>query len=394
MSDFLSKLFIKNYKETNNTDVRESYGKLSSIIGIILNIFLCTSKIFIGTLFHNISITADGINNLSDASTSIITLICFKLSNKPADEKHPFGHARIEYIAGLAVSFAILMIGVEIIQSSVNKILHPTENYYDIIMIIILVASIIVKLILAKVNYSFSKKIKSTTLKATAKDSLNDVIATTAILISIFIGKLTNLKVDGYMGIVVSIIIIYSGIDILKDILNPLIGEPPTKEFINIVAKKILSYDGVINIHDLVVHTYGISKIYATVHVEVSANENILISHELIDKIERDFSNDLNINLVIHLDPIIINDKETNILKEKIKSIIYNINPNFSIHDFRLKKSKTHKNVLFDIVITNDCKLSSQTLLQIVNEEIKKIDQNLYPIIVIDKHYNNYPFTK
>lgn len=394
MSNFLSKIFIKNYKETNNPNVRESYGKLSSILGIIFNIFLCTSKIFIGTLFHNISITADGVNNLSDASTSIITLICFKLSNKPADEEHPFGHARIEYIAGLAVSFAILMIGVELIQSSINKILHPTESHFDIIMVIILIASIIIKLLLSKINYTFSKRIKSTTLKATAKDSLNDVISTTAVLISVFIGKLTNLQIDGYMGIVVSIIIIYSGIDILKDILNPLIGEPPTKEFISVVAKKILSYKGVINIHDLVVHTYGVNKIYATVHVEVSANENILVSHDLIDKIERDFLNHLDINLVIHLDPIVTDDEETNILKEKVEYIIYNINSNFSIHDFRLKKSKTHKNVLFDIVITNDCKLSSKKLLQTVIDEIKKIDQNLYPIIVIDKHYNNYPFTK
>ncbi|QSX05948.1 cation transporter [Sedimentibacter sp. zth1] len=388
MINTLLKLFVKNYNDVKNANVRERYGRFSSILGIICNVLLCTSKIIVGFLFNNISITADGINNLSDASSSVITLVGFKLSNKPADKDHPFGHARIEYISGLIVTFIILFLGIELIKTSFDKILHPEESSFSVILLIILVLSIIIKLFLCYVNNNLGNKINSTTIKATAKDSLNDVLSTSAVLISVIITKLTGLKIDGYVGMLVAVIIIFSGIDILRDILNPLLGEPPDRELIDNIVDKILCYEGVLNLHDLVVHSYGPNKYFATVHVEVSASEDILISHDMIDNIERDIHKDLDINLVIHLDPIVTNDKETNKLKEIVNNIVSNLGCNYSMHDFRLVKGHTHTNVLFDIVIPNECDKTPDELTCSISQEIKKININYYPVITIDKNYN------
>jgi len=293
--NLLIKKFVRNYEDIKNPIVRESYGKFSSILGIICNVLLCTSKILVGLIFNSVSITADGINNLSDAGSSVITLIGFKLASKPADKDHPFGHARIEYIAGLIVSFIILLLGVELIKTSFAKIISPEPLDFSIIMVIVLILSILVKLFMYFANINLSKRITSATIKATAKDSLNDVIATSAVLASVIISKLTNLQLDGYIGMLVAVFIIFSGIEILKEILNPLLGEPPSKDLVNTVVKKIMSYDGVINIHDLVIHNYGANKYFATVHVEVSYKEDILESHDMIDNIERDFLSDMGI---------------------------------------------------------------------------------------------------
>ncbi len=389
MINLLIKKFIQNYEDIKNPIVRESYGKLSSILGIVCNAFLCTSKILVGLVFNSISITADGINNLSDAGSSVVTLIGFKLASKPADKGHPFGHARIEYIAGLIVSFIILLLGVELIKTSFAKIVSPEPLEFSIIMVIVLILSILVKLFMYLTNINISKKITSATIKATAKDSLNDVIATSAVLASVIISKLTNLQLDGYIGMLVAIFIIFSGIEILKEILNPLLGEPPSKDLVNTVVKKIMSYDGVINIHDLVIHNYGANKYFATVHVEVSYKEDILESHDMIDNIERDFLSDMGINLVVHLDPVVTDDEETNNIKKEVLAIIKNLGDDYSMHDFRIVKGSTHTNIIFDVVAPTECKIQSKELIYIISKEIKKLNETYYPIIVIDYNYNS-----
>ncbi len=389
MINLLIKKFVRNYEDIKNPIVRESYGKFSSILGIICNVLLCTSKILVGLIFNSVSITADGINNLSDAGSSVITLIGFKLASKPADKDHPFGHARIEYIAGLIVSFIILLLGVELIKTSFAKIISPEPLDFSIIMVVVLILSILVKLFMYFANINLSKRITSATIKATAKDSLNDVIATSAVLASVIISKLTNLQLDGYIGMLVAVFIIFSGIEILKEILNPLLGEPPSKDLVNTVVKKIMSYDGVINIHDLVIHNYGANKYFATVHVEVSYKEDILESHDMIDNIERDFLSDMGINLVVHLDPVVTDDEETNNIKKEVLAIIKNLGDDYSMHDFRIVKGSTHTNIIFDVVAPTECKIQSKELIYNISKEIKKLNETYYPIIVIDYNYNS-----
>lgn len=389
MINLLVKKFIRNYEDLKNPTVRESYGKFSSILGIIFNFLLCTSKILVGLIFNSVSITADGINNLSDAGSSVITLIGFKLASKPADKDHPFGHARIEYIAGLIVSFIILLLGVELIKTSFAKIISPEPLEFSIIMVVVLTLSILVKLFMYFANNNLSKRISSATIKATAKDSLNDVIATSAVLVSVIISKLTNLQLDGYIGMLVAIFIIISGIEILKEILNPLLGEPPSKDLLNTVVKKLMSYDGVINIHDLVIHNYGANKYFATVHVEVSYKEDILESHDMIDNIERDFLNDMGINLVIHLDPVVTDDEETNTIKREVMDIIKKLGEDFSMHDFRIVNGSTHTNIIFDVVAPTECKIQAKELIYQISKEIKNLDETYYPVIVVDYNYNS-----
>ena len=387
--NILIKKLIRNHEDIKNPTVRESYGKLSSILGIICNVLLCSSKILVGVIFNSVAITADGINNLSDAGSSIITLIGFKLASKPADREHPFGHARIEYLAGLIVSFIILLLGVELIKTSFAKIISPVPSEYSIIMVLVLVFSILVKLFLCYANTVLSEKISSTTIKATAKDSLNDVISSTAVLASIIVTRLSGLELDGYIGMLVAVFIIFSGWGILKEILNPLLGEPPSKDLLDSIVNKLMSYDGVLNIHDLVIHNYGADKYFATVHVEVSYKEDILESHDMIDNIERDFLSDMGINLVIHLDPVVTDDEETNAIKEKVILILKKLGDGFSIHDFRLIKGSTHTNIIFDVAAPLECKTAAKELIYQISKEIKKLDSTYYPIIVIDYNYNS-----
>ncbi len=389
MINFLIKLFIPNFEDIKSSKVRENYGRFSSILGIICNALLSSSKILVGLIFSSVSIVADGINNLSDAASSIVTLIGFKLASKPADKDHPFGHARIEYIAGLIVSFIILMLGIELIKSSFAKIISPEQLEFSILMIIVLIFSILVKLFMYLVNMKLAKKISSATIMATAKDSLNDVIATSAVLASLIISKLFSIQLDGYIGILVAGFVLYSGWDILKDILNPLLGEPPSKELIDEIVKRIMSYEGVLNIHDLVVHNYGANKYFATVHVEVSYKDDILESHDMIDNIERDIFREMGINLVVHLDPVITDDEETNTIKKEVIDIVERLGEDFSIHDFRLVKGSTHTNIIFDVVAPTECKIQAKELISTISDEIKKLNETYYPIVVIDYNYNN-----
>ena len=387
MTNFLIKKFIKNYDNVKNASVREAYGKLGSVVGIIANIILSVSKISIGYIFNSISITADGVNNLSDASSSIITFIGFKLSGKPADKDHPFGHARFEYISGLIVSFVIILLGIELIKSSFDRIINPKEIEYSVLMIIVLIFSIIFKIWLSLFNKTLGERICSSTMLATSMDSRNDVIATSVVLISVLIAKFTGAQIDGYMGILVALFIIYSGIDILKDILNPILGELPDEELIESIENKILGYDGILNIHDLVVHNYGPSKYFATVHAEVDAKQSILISHDLIDNIEREFLKELDINLVIHLDPIITDDKEINDLRSMTNKKILFIDERLSMHDFRVVKGNTHTNLIFDVTVPFDYEIKSKDLIDKIEKLIKEENETYFSVVTIDRNY-------
>lgn len=389
MINFIIEKFVPNSDNPQDPYVRESYGKLGSIVGIILNILLSISKILVGIIFSSVSITADGVNNLSDAGSSVVTFIGFKMSGKPADEDHPFGHARIEYLTGLALGIVIIYLGIELIKSSYSKIFEADNFIFSQSMIIVLLISIIVKIWLSYFNFKIGTIISSTTMKATAVDSRNDVIATSTVLISVIISKFTGYQIDGYMGVLVALFIIYSGVMILKDVINPLLGELPEKDFIKQIQTKILSYEGVLNIHDLVVHNYGPNKYFATVHVEVDAKEDILKSHDLIDKIERDFQNDLDINMVIHLDPIVSDDEHVNDLKIKTSNIVKMIDKNLSIHDFRIVKGETNTNLIFDIVVPQNFSMSNREILKFINKEIKKENENYFAVVTIDKNYTS-----
>jgi cation diffusion facilitator family transporter len=390
MTNFIIEKFIKDYENTNDMSVREAYGKLGSVIGIISNVVLCVSKMSIGFLFSSISITADGVNNLSDAGSSVITLIGFKMAGKPADEDHPFGHARIEYISGIVVAFTILLLGLELVKSSFNKIINPEPTKFSYIMIFVLILSIGVKLWLSYINGEIANKISSVTMKATSMDSRNDVIATSVVLVSIIITKITGYQIDGYMGMIVALFIIYSGINILMDIMNPLLGELPDPEFIKSIENKIMGYEGILNIHDLVVHNYGPNKYFATVHVEVDAKQDILICHDMIDNVERDFSEDLGINLVIHLDPVVTDDKEINRLRDQVGNSINLIDKRLSMHDFRIVKGKTHTNLIFDIVVPVDFEIQAKDLINRIEkyvDEENEEDEIYYLVVTIDKNY-------
>lgn len=387
MTQFLIKTFIKDYDNVKDFKVRESYGLLGGLVGIIANLLLCTTKIAIGLLGGSIAILADGLNNLSDAGSSIVSLIGFKLSSKPADEDHPYGHARIEYLSGLIVSFIILLLGIELIRSSFDKILHPESLKFSWLMVAALVLSILIKVWLYFFNRNLGKRIDSTTMIATATDSLNDVIATTAVLIALFIAKFTGFNLDGYMGVIVGLFIFYSGFNLIKETTNPLLGEAPSTELVEMIQVKLLSYPNICGYHDLVLHSYGPNRYFASVHAEVPSDAHLLECHDIIDMIEKDFSRELGINLVIHLDPIITDDALSNNLKQQVEKIVHDIDLNLSIHDFRIVSGQTHTNLIFDVLVPTSFKIKPTLLAQMISEEVKKMNESYYAIITIDTNY-------
>lgn len=388
MRKLLLKLFVKNYQDTNNTAVRAKYGILSGIVGIIVNLILCSIKIVAGILSGSVSILADGINNLSDAGTSIVTMVGFKLSSAPADEKHPFGHERIEYISAMIISILIIVIGFSLFRTSVEKIINPTPIEIDYYLFIILGIGILFKLWQGLFNRGLGKMINSPALLATSQDSINDVISTSAVIIGIVISLVFNINVDGYVGLLVSLFIFKSGYDLVKDAASPLIGVNPTDEEIQEVTNKILSYDGVLGIHDLVFHSYGPSKKFITAHAEVDANSDFLACHDVMDNIEKDFKNELNIDLVIHMDPIDISNPETIIIKTMVLDIIKNYDDKFTMHDFRVVHGNTHTNVLFDLVIPYNYPITIHQLKQEITELIKIQNNKLEVIITVDQMYD------
>lgn len=387
MSTFLARIFVKDYKNTDDPQVRERYGKFAGIVGIISNAVLCTMKILIGIITSSIAIVADGINNLADASSSIIMLVGFKLAAAPEDEHHPYGHARIEYLTGLFISMLIIVLGVQLFRSSFTKVLHPDPLSFSYTTIAVLLIAIAIKVWQAMFNISIGKKINSVALMATGTDSRNDVIATSAVLISVLIGKLFHIQLDGWMGCLVALFIIWSGIQLIRETSSPLLGESPDESLVKDIQREVLSQEGVIGIHDLVVHNYGPGKIFASIHIEVDAKGDLLESHDMIDNIERKVKKDLRIEFTAHMDPVEIDNPLINRLYREIIRTIRPLDGVQSIHDLRIVPGKTHTNIIFDAVLTPACTMSEKEICDCIEEKIKMIDPNYYVVITFDKAY-------
>lgn len=389
MTDFLCKRFVKNHENTKEPQVREGYGKLASVVGIISNAILCIAKILVGLISGSIAIIADGINNLADASSSVITLAGFKLSAMPEDEEHPYGHARIEYITGMIVSVLIVVVGVELIKSSIDKILHPEPLEFSWSIVIVLILAILLKIWQAMFNIKVGKKINSVALTATGADSRNDVISTAAVLFSIIIGKMANIQIDGYMGVLVALFIIWSGIGLIKETSSPLLGEAPDPDLVAAISEMASDFDGVLGIHDLVVHNYGPGKIFASIHIEVDANGDLMESHDMVDNIERQLSKKLHIVLTAHMDPIKIDDPIVSLMNEVTTKVTDSLDGISNVHDLRVVPGPTHTNIIFDVVVNPSCKLSNKEIHQTFTDTIKAIDENYFVVINFDKNYVN-----
>lgn len=391
MTDWLVKLFIKDYENIGSTQVRAEYGKLAGIVGIISNVFLFAVKLVAGIVYNSIAITADAINNILDAASSVVTMIGFKISGKPADKEHPYGHARAEYITGFIVSVIIILLGLELIKNSLKKIFKPDPINFSYLTVIILVIAIAIKFWQSRFNKKLGRRIDSTALMATGQDSMNDVISTSAVLAGTLLAHFTGIQVDGYMGVGVAVFIIYSGYRLVTETLNLLLGLAPDPDLVKSLEKKILSYPQILGLHDLEVHCYGPNKKYASVHVEVSAKEDFMESHDIIDKIERDVKKELNINLVIHMDPVVTDDELTNDLKQKVNDILKNIDETLSMHDFRVMAGKTHCKLIFDVVLPSRYSDKGDEIRDRIQKEIYKIDPSYHAVITLDRNYiSNY----
>lgn len=394
MKKLLINLFIKNKDDLSNPIVRKKYGILASIFGIVSNIIVCLLKISAGIIFGLISLVADGLNNLTDASSSIISFIGFKLSSKPADKEHPFGHARIEYIAGFIISLLVAIVGLELVISSFEKLLLWEEAINDlntiIVTSVILVISILIKLYQCYFNRSIGKLINSTSLIATSVDSRNDVISTSVILLGLIISYFTGFNLDAILGIAVGIFILISGFKLIVETINPLLGEMPSKEVVKSLKDIVLSYEEVLGIHDLQIHAYGPSYTFATLHVEVDSSLDILKTHDTIDNIEKICYERLKIHTVIHMDPVVVNDPYTESVKKEFEQIIKSINIPLSMHDFRVVKGPTHTNVVFDVVVPHNKKISDLELIDIIKQKAKEVSPIYQCVIEIDQDYSDF----
>lgn len=387
MTEILLKVFIKDSDDTKNPDVREKYGMLGSIVGIVVNILLSIGKYIIGVLTKSISITADAINNLADAASCIVTLVSFKMAARKPDKEHPFGHGRIEYIAALVVGFLVELMGYELIKSSVEKIKNPQAVIFSIPAVLVLAISILGKVWLFIFNRKLGKKIQSPAMLAVAKDSLSDTTATLVAAVALVLSLFTDIAVDGYMGIIVSIFILSSGFGILKESISILLGTPPEKETVDALISYVLSHDEIIGIHDLVIHSYGASRTFASIHAEINSNENLLAAHDTIDNIEKEVKRRFGIELVVHLDPVEVNNDKVTELKEVVTKIVLNIDESLSLHDFRIVDGPTHTNILFDVVVPHGFKISDEKLKYIICEKVNEINSAYYCVITIDNSF-------
>ncbi len=387
MSKLLVRLFIKDYHNTKNAYVREKYGYLGSVTGIIVNIILAMSKYLIGTLTNSIAITADAINNFSDSVSCVITLISFKLANMKPDKEHPFGHGRIEYVAALIVGFIVELMGYELIKSSIEKIKNPEAVVFSVPATFVLALSIGGKLWLAVFNRYLGKQIDSAAMSAVFTDCIGDITATSVTLFALILSIFTDLPIDGYMGIVVSLFIIYAGFGILKESVGIILGRPPSKELVDELVEFIISHDDILGIHDLVIHSYGETRIFASVHAEISADGDIIQAHDTLDIIEKSVMEKFGIELVIHMDPIITNDKKVEAYYQLVHKTVKSIDDILSIHDFRAVEGPTHTNFIFDVVIPHRYRFTEKELKEEISARIKAINECYCPVITIDNCY-------
>ena len=389
MTGLLLRLFVKNHNDTENPVVRSAYGKLAGAVGIVCNLLLFAGKLLAGILSGSVAVTADAVNNLSDASSSLVTLLGFKLAERPADEEHPYGHARIEYISGLVVAALILLIGAELAKSSFSKILHPETVEFSLLTLGVLIGSILVKLWMALFCRKLGKRIDSTTLLATSADSRNDVISTAAVLVGCLAGYFFDVKLDGYIGMAVALFIIWSGCSIAKDTINPLLGERASEELVRNISDLILSHEKILGIHDLMVHDYGPGNCFASVHAEMDSAEDPLICHDIIDDIERDALRELQVHLVIHYDPIVTNDEELNAARALVEQEIKSIDESLSLHDFRMVRGPGHTNLIFDLVIPYSMEDRKAELKARIDERLQRQDRKYYTVITFDEVAHN-----
>lgn len=388
MTDFLVRHFVKNYEQYENQAVRTSYGVFASVVGILCNVFLFLVKISVGMVLKSVSVMADAFNNLSDAASSIISFVGVKMASKPADEDHPFGHGRIEYIAALIVSFLVMEVGFSFFKTSIDKIQHPQEIAFSLVSVGILAASVCVKLWLGLFNRRLGEKINSSVMKATAADAFGDVLTTMATILSILICHFSGFNIDGCMGLIVSLLVMWSGLTIARDTLAPLIGEAVDPELCRQIEKMVESYDGILGTHDLIVHNYGPSKSMASIHAEVPNNVDIEHSHEIIDRIEREVSKELNVLLVIHMDPVETENDRVLQHKNLVKQAVEEVDAAVSFHDFRMVDGEKQINLIFDLVVPHKYSKAQQTrLCERIAQEVQKKDERCQCVITVENSY-------
>ncbi|WP_346899476.1 cation diffusion facilitator family transporter [Clostridium sp. UBA7503] len=382
--------FIRNSEDIKNKKVRERYGYLGGVIGILVNLVLFSIKITAGLLVNSIAVIADAFNNLSDVGASLVTIFGFKLSSKPADKEHPFGHGRIEYISGLIVAFLVILVGFEFIKSSFERIKNPVSVEFSLLPFILLIISISFKIWLSRFYRGIGNKINSSALKASSVDSISDVISSSTVVISLLISKFTSLPIDGYISLVVSFVILYAGYNLIKDTLNPLLGVAPDEDLVEDIQKMLLSYEHIDGVHDLLVHNYGPGRIIASIHAEVPLDISVVAAHEVIDRAEKEISSELGIYLLIHMDPVTTNDEEILIAKKELEEVLNKIPHISSFHDFRVVGEGDYKNLIFDVVVKNDFIITKESELKLqkqINEEIKKVSPNHNVIITVDASF-------
>lgn len=385
MIAFLAKLLIKDHKNFSSPIVRLRYGVLCGAVGIFFNILLFTGKLIAGTLTKSIGITADAFNNLSDAGSSTITLVGFRLSEQKADKEHPFGHGRFEYIAGLVVSMAILLMGFELAKTSIDKILHPEPVTFSFLALGVLVASILTKLYMFFYNRGIGKKIDSAAMRATAMDSFSDVTATSVVLLSMLIGKWTDWMIDGYAGLAVALFIGYTGIRAAKETVSPLLGQPPTKEFVEEIERIVMAHEGVIGVHDLVVHDYGPGRRMISLHAEVPADGDMILLHDAVDNLEKLLRKECGCETVIHMDPVETNNQDINRLRSASEAIINGLDERLTLHDFRVVAGPTHTNLVFDVVVPFGFPMTDDMVKTTIANRIHEMDHSCYAVIDVDK---------
>lgn len=390
ISEFLIRKFIKNSNDTRSKKVRSDYGYLGGIVGIVVNIFLFLIKLSVGLFVNSIAVIADAVNNLSDVGASMVTIFGFKLSSKPADKEHPFGHGRIEYISGLIVAFLVLMVGFEFIRTSIDRIKNPVPVQFAWVPFILLLVSILFKVWLSKFYKTVGNKINSSALKASSVDSLSDVVSSSTVVISLLISKFTTLPIDGYIGVIVSLVILYAGYNLIKDTLDPLLGVAPDEELVKDIHKMLLAYEHIDGTHDLMVHNYGPGRIIASIHAEIPEDISVVKAHEVVDRAEKEISAELDIHLLIHMDPVTTKDEEILSAKDELMTVLDKFSFINSFHDFRVVGEGDYKNLIFDVVVNHDFVITKESQLKLqqqINMELKKIQPNHNAIVTVDPSY-------
>lgn len=387
MTDFLVKKFVKKHEEINDIKVRESYGTLSSVVGIICNIILFIAKFIMGTLANSISIVSDAFNNLSDCASCVVTLFGYKMAAKPADKDHPFGHGRFEYLTSLVIAMVIVLVGFELFMGSFDKIFHPSKLEYSYVVLTTLIISIAVKIWMGLFNRKLGKRINSGTMLATSKDSINDVVATFATMVALVASLWTDAPLDGIMGIVVSLFILLSGFNIVKETVDVLLGQPADEKLVEQLKTMVEENPYALGMHDLIIHSYGPGNLIGSVHIEVDGKGNIMEIHDVIDELERDIYEELNVRITIHMDPVEMDNEHLNECRTMMIDIVKGIDGNLSLHDFRMVSGPSHTNLIFDVLIPYDCKLSEKFIKKEIEHKLSVYDTKYYVVITFERGY-------